>query len=159
MWKCKLNKPFPPQLLLGHDICAGIETLTKTLPILSVESIGASHCIWKSHHLFTLHHHSRNQCSHMTVGVQTTADAFFPGPSSCSPFSFLSGLQTVQFCGPRLLPVLTACEGRDGVILKPHTYPSTCLPNLFLPLALTAAGKRLPKILGQLQEAADLEPG
>jgi hypothetical protein len=31
MWKCKLNKPFPPQLLLGHDVCAGIETLTKTL--------------------------------------------------------------------------------------------------------------------------------
>jgi hypothetical protein len=30
MWKCKLNKPFPPQLLLGHDVCAGIETLTKT---------------------------------------------------------------------------------------------------------------------------------
>ena len=29
MWKCKLNKPFPPQLLLGHDACAGIETLTK----------------------------------------------------------------------------------------------------------------------------------
>jgi hypothetical protein len=26
MWKCKLNKPFPPQLLLGHDVCAGIET-------------------------------------------------------------------------------------------------------------------------------------
>jgi hypothetical protein len=31
MWKCKLNKPFPPQLLLGHDVPAGIETLTKTL--------------------------------------------------------------------------------------------------------------------------------
>jgi hypothetical protein len=31
MWKCKLNKPFPPQLLLGHDVCAGIETLTKTI--------------------------------------------------------------------------------------------------------------------------------
>jgi hypothetical protein len=30
MWKCKLNKPFPPQLLLGHDVCAGIETLNKT---------------------------------------------------------------------------------------------------------------------------------
>jgi hypothetical protein len=30
MWKCKLNKPFPPQVLLGHDVCAGIETLTKT---------------------------------------------------------------------------------------------------------------------------------
>jgi hypothetical protein len=30
MWKCKPNKPFPPQLLLGHDVCAGIETLTKT---------------------------------------------------------------------------------------------------------------------------------
>jgi hypothetical protein len=30
MWKCKLNKPFPSQLLLGHDVCAGIETLTKT---------------------------------------------------------------------------------------------------------------------------------
>jgi hypothetical protein len=30
MWKCKLNKPFPPQLLLGYDVCAGIETLTKT---------------------------------------------------------------------------------------------------------------------------------
>jgi hypothetical protein len=27
IWKCKLNKPFPPQVLLGHDICAGIETL------------------------------------------------------------------------------------------------------------------------------------
>jgi hypothetical protein len=27
MWKCKPNKPFPPQLLLGHDVCAGIETL------------------------------------------------------------------------------------------------------------------------------------
>ena len=23
-------KPFPPQLLLGHDVYAGIETLTKT---------------------------------------------------------------------------------------------------------------------------------
>jgi hypothetical protein len=33
MWKCKLNKPFPPQLLLGHDVCAGIETLTKTLTL------------------------------------------------------------------------------------------------------------------------------
>ena len=30
MWKCKLNKPFPSQLLLGHDVCAGIEALTKT---------------------------------------------------------------------------------------------------------------------------------
>jgi hypothetical protein len=29
-WKCKLNKPFPPQLLLDHDVCPGIETLTKT---------------------------------------------------------------------------------------------------------------------------------
>jgi hypothetical protein len=29
MWKSKLNKPFPPQVLLGHDVCAGIETLTK----------------------------------------------------------------------------------------------------------------------------------
>ena len=28
--KYKLNKPFPSQLLLGHDVCAGIETLTKT---------------------------------------------------------------------------------------------------------------------------------
>jgi hypothetical protein len=28
--KCKLNKPFPPQLLLGHDVCIGIETMTKT---------------------------------------------------------------------------------------------------------------------------------
>jgi hypothetical protein len=26
VWKCKLNKPFPPQLF-GHDVCAGIETL------------------------------------------------------------------------------------------------------------------------------------
>ena len=32
MWKSKLNKPFPPQVLLGHDVCAGIETLTKTVP-------------------------------------------------------------------------------------------------------------------------------
>jgi hypothetical protein len=31
MWKSKLNKPFPPQVLLGHDVCAGIETLTKTV--------------------------------------------------------------------------------------------------------------------------------
>jgi hypothetical protein len=30
MWKCKPNKPFPPQLLLGPDVCAGIETLTET---------------------------------------------------------------------------------------------------------------------------------
>ena len=30
MWKNKLNKPFPHQVLLGHDVCAGIETLTKT---------------------------------------------------------------------------------------------------------------------------------
>jgi hypothetical protein len=29
--KCKLNKPFPPQLLLGHDVCAGIEALRHTL--------------------------------------------------------------------------------------------------------------------------------
>ena len=35
MWKCKLNKPFPRQLLLDHDVCAGIETLTKTLGILN----------------------------------------------------------------------------------------------------------------------------
>jgi hypothetical protein len=27
-----MNKPFPPQLLLGPDVCAGIETLTKTVP-------------------------------------------------------------------------------------------------------------------------------
>jgi hypothetical protein len=33
VWNCKLNKPFSPQLLLGHDVCAGIETLTKTDPI------------------------------------------------------------------------------------------------------------------------------
>jgi hypothetical protein len=31
--KCKLNKPFSPQLLLDHDVCAGIETLTKTCKI------------------------------------------------------------------------------------------------------------------------------
>jgi hypothetical protein len=31
MWKCKPNKSFPPKLLLGHDVCARIETLTKTL--------------------------------------------------------------------------------------------------------------------------------
>jgi hypothetical protein len=31
--KCKLNKPFPPSLLLGHDVCAGIETPTKTDPV------------------------------------------------------------------------------------------------------------------------------
>jgi hypothetical protein len=30
MLKCQINKPFPPNLLLGHDLCAGIETLTKT---------------------------------------------------------------------------------------------------------------------------------
>jgi hypothetical protein len=30
MWKGKLNKPFPPQVLHGHDVCAEIETLTKT---------------------------------------------------------------------------------------------------------------------------------
>ena len=30
MWKRKLNKPLPPQLLLGHDTCAGMETLIKT---------------------------------------------------------------------------------------------------------------------------------
>jgi hypothetical protein len=30
MWKCKPNKHFSPQLLLGYDVCAGIETLTKT---------------------------------------------------------------------------------------------------------------------------------
>jgi hypothetical protein len=35
MWKCKLNKPFPLILLLGHDVCAGIETLTKTAHILN----------------------------------------------------------------------------------------------------------------------------
>ena len=29
VWKCKPNKPFPHHLLLGHDVCAGIETLTK----------------------------------------------------------------------------------------------------------------------------------
>jgi hypothetical protein len=37
VWKCKLNKPFPPQLLLGHDVCAGIETLTNILTSLSKE--------------------------------------------------------------------------------------------------------------------------
>jgi hypothetical protein len=31
MWKSKLNKPFPANLLLVHDVCAGIETLTKTV--------------------------------------------------------------------------------------------------------------------------------
>jgi hypothetical protein len=31
MWKSTLNKPFSPQVLLGHGICAGIETLTKTV--------------------------------------------------------------------------------------------------------------------------------
>jgi hypothetical protein len=30
--------PFLPDLLLGHDVCAGIETLTKTLP----------HCYFKA---------------------------------------------------------------------------------------------------------------
>ena len=30
MWKFKPNKPFPPQLLLGHEVCTGIETLSKT---------------------------------------------------------------------------------------------------------------------------------
>lgn len=60
-----------------------------------------------------------------------------------------------------LLTVLTASEGRNEAILKhPHlTHPSTCLPILVLPLALTAASKRLPKVLRQLQEASDLEPG
>jgi hypothetical protein len=32
MWKYKPNKHFPPQLLLGHDVYAGIETLNKTVP-------------------------------------------------------------------------------------------------------------------------------
>jgi hypothetical protein len=32
MWKYKLNKPFPPQLLLGNDVCGGTEILTKTVP-------------------------------------------------------------------------------------------------------------------------------
>jgi hypothetical protein len=36
---CKLNKPFPPQLLLGHDVCAGIETLTKTAGDGGIDSI------------------------------------------------------------------------------------------------------------------------
>ena len=27
VWNPKLNKSFPPQLALGHDVCAGIETL------------------------------------------------------------------------------------------------------------------------------------
>ena len=44
MWKYKLNKPSPPNLLLGHDVCAGIETLTKTqtlfLYLLSTYSNG-----------------------------------------------------------------------------------------------------------------------
>jgi hypothetical protein len=35
MWKSKLNKPFPPQVLLGHDVCAGIETLIKTVSNVS----------------------------------------------------------------------------------------------------------------------------
>ena len=30
-WKCKPNKPFPPQLASCHDVFAGIETLTKTV--------------------------------------------------------------------------------------------------------------------------------
>jgi len=30
MCKCQPRKPFPPQLLLGHDVCAGVEALTKT---------------------------------------------------------------------------------------------------------------------------------
>ena len=37
MWKSKLNKPFPPQVLLGHDVCAGIETLTKTTSLNGLE--------------------------------------------------------------------------------------------------------------------------
>jgi hypothetical protein len=40
MWKSKLNKPFPPQLLLGHDVCAGIESLTKTIPLRLRENCG-----------------------------------------------------------------------------------------------------------------------
>ena len=40
MWKWKLNKPFPPQLLLGHDVCAGIETLTK-IPLDHLDSTKA----------------------------------------------------------------------------------------------------------------------
>ena len=31
MWKCKLNIPFPPNLLLVRDVYAGIELLTKTM--------------------------------------------------------------------------------------------------------------------------------
>jgi hypothetical protein len=46
MWKCKLNKPFPPHLLLGHDICAGIETLTETV----VKGTGLQLIVMNSYH-------------------------------------------------------------------------------------------------------------
>jgi hypothetical protein len=46
MWKYKLNKPFPPQLLLGHDVCAGIETLTKTNALLPSLLSPTGH-LWK----------------------------------------------------------------------------------------------------------------
>jgi hypothetical protein len=34
-----MNKPFPPQLLLGHDVCTGIEILTKTVTYSAVGSL------------------------------------------------------------------------------------------------------------------------
>jgi hypothetical protein len=40
MWKCKLNKPFSLQLLLGHDVCAGIETLTKIYTLFVFVCLG-----------------------------------------------------------------------------------------------------------------------
>jgi hypothetical protein len=44
MWKYKLNKPSPPNLLLGHDVCAEIETLTKTVS-KTYKFIGPSGCV------------------------------------------------------------------------------------------------------------------
>ena len=54
MWKCKLINPCFPNLLLGHDVCGEIESLTKTICILyfsDVTVIAKAYCLIISHFL------------------------------------------------------------------------------------------------------------
>jgi hypothetical protein len=48
-----MNNPFPPQLLLGHDVCAGIETLTETLIHPPTPAYGPSYSPTLGHQAFT----------------------------------------------------------------------------------------------------------
>jgi hypothetical protein len=52
--------PFLPNLLLGHDVCAGIETLTKTQPQLKIFFIRVAMVMVSLHSKKT-----RRQCCHI----------------------------------------------------------------------------------------------